>query len=92
MGGWIMRSRITGATLTVAILFLTGACATSEDWKVWREHSTHFASGEHGFFSLRNNRDGSDPRVYRSDIEDARNQNWWGNYVINVSPNQILQN
>jgi len=87
-----MRSRIMGATVTVAVLFLTGACATSEDWKVWREHSTHFASGEHGFFSLRNNKDGSDPKVYRSDIEDARNQNWWGNYVINVSPNQILQN
>ena len=87
-----MRSRITMATLTVAILFLTGACATSEDWKVWREHNTHFASGEHGFFSLRNNKDGSDPRVYRSDIEDARNQNWWGLYAINVSPSQIFQN
>jgi hypothetical protein len=87
-----MRSRVTRAALTVSILFLAGACATSEDWKVWREHSTHFASGEHGFFSLRNNKDGSDPRVYRSDIDDARNQNWWGIYAINVSPSQILQN
>ena len=87
-----MRSRITRATLAVAVLFLTGACATSEDWKVWREHTTHFASGEHGFFSLRNNKDGSNPKVYRSDIEDARNQNWWGIYAITVSPTQIFQN
>ena len=87
-----MRSRMTRAALTVAVLFLTGACATSEDWKVWREHNTHFASGEHGFFSLRNNKDGSDPKVYRSDIEDARAQNWWGLYAINVSPNQVIQN
>ena len=89
-----MRSRLTRATVAtvaVAVLFLTGAC-TSEDLKVWREHSTHFASGEHGFFSLRNNKDGSDPRVYRSDIDDARNQNWWGIYTINVSPSQIIQN
>jgi hypothetical protein len=87
-----MRSRITGATLTVAVLLLTGACATSEDWKVWRDHTTHFASGEHGFFSMRNNKDGSNPKVYRSDIEEARNQNWWGIYAVTVSPNQIFQN
>jgi len=87
-----MRSRITGATLTVAVLLLTGACATSEDWKVWRDHTTHFASGEHGFFSMRNNKDGSNPKVYRSDIEEARNQNWWGIYAVTVSPTQIFQN
>ena len=87
-----MRSRITGATLTVAVLFLTGACATSEDWSMWRSHNTHFASGEHGFFSMRNNKDGSNPKVYRSDIEDARQQNWWGVYAVTVSPTQIFQN
>jgi len=85
-----MRSRVKWAALTGSLLLLT-AC-TAEDGKVWREHSTHFASGEHAFFSMRNNKDGSDPKVYRSDIEDARNQNWWGIYTVNVSPNQILQN
>ena len=86
-----MRSRVKWATLTGSIVLLTAAC-TAEDGKVWRDHSTHFASGEHAFFSLRNNKDGSDPKVYRSDIDDARNQNWWGIYTINVSPSQILQN
>ena len=86
-----MHSRILRATLVVAVLFLAGACATSEDWKVWREHNTHFASGEHGFFSMRNNKDGTNPKVYRSDIDQARSQNWWGLYAITVSPDQIFQ-
>ena len=87
-----MRSRFMRATLVVAVTFLIGACATAEDWKVWLSHSSHFASGDHGLFSVRNNKDGSNPRVTRSDIEDARNQNWWGIYAVNVSPNQIFQN
>ena len=87
-----MRSRMIRATLIAAVLFLTGACATSEDWSMWRSHNTHFASGEHGFFSMRNNKDGSNPKVYRSDIEDARQQKWWGVYAVTVSPTQIFQN
>jgi len=87
-----MRCRVVAATFVFAVMFLTGGCITSEDWDVWRSHNTHFASGEHGLFSLRNNRDGSNPRVYRSDIEDARNQNWWGRYAINVTPEQIYKN
>jgi hypothetical protein len=86
-----MRSRIAGATGAFALLFLTGAC-TSQDGKVWLEHNTHFASGEHGFFSLKNNKDGSNPKVTRLDIEDARNQSWWGIYPITVDQKQILQN
>ena len=87
-----MRSTITRVALIVGVLFLTGACASSEDWTMWRSHNTHFASGEHGFFSVRNNKDGSNPQVYRSDIEDSRQQNWWGLYAITVSPGQIFQN
>jgi len=86
-----MLSRITRASLAVSVVFLVGAC-TAEDMKVWSSHSTHFASGEHGFFSLRNNKDGSNPRVSRLDVENNRLQNWWGIYAINVSPNQIFQN
>ena len=63
-----------------------------DDWAMWRSHSTHFASGEHGFFSMRNNKDGSNPKVYRSDIEASRQENWWGLYAITVSPSQIFQN
>jgi hypothetical protein len=90
IGGRDMRSRIAGATLAVAGLFLTVGC-TAQDGKVWLDHSTHFASGEHAFFSLKNNKDGSNPKVTRLDIEDSRNQKWWGIYAITVEPKQILQ-
>lgn len=83
--------RITRAALIVGITFLTSACASSEDWRVWLGHNTHFASGDHGLFSMRNNKDGSKPRVTRSDIENSRRENWWGIYAVSVSPNQIIQ-
>jgi len=86
-----MFSRIIRAVLVVSAVSMVGAC-TGADGEVWRSHPTHFASGEHGFFSLRNNKDGSNPSVSRLDIEQARTQDWWGIYAINVSPNQIYQN
>lgn len=85
-----MRPRIRSAALTLGVLFLTTACATSEQWAEWRSHTTHFASGQHASFSLSNNMDGSNPRVTRADIEASRTQNWWGK-TITVSPEQIFQ-
>jgi hypothetical protein len=87
-----MRSRVRQAGLILGMLLLTGACASREDWNMWLSHNTHFASGEHGFFSMRNNKDGSNPKVSRADIADARQQTWWGLYAITVSPSQIFQN
>jgi hypothetical protein len=87
-----MRKAIIKATLLTAVLLVLAACATRDDWTMWRAHNTHFASGEHGVFSLRNNKDGSDPKVRRSDIEYSRQENWWGVYAVNVSPAQIFQN
>ncbi len=84
-----MRSRILQAALILGVLFLTGACATSEEWAEWRKHPTHFASGQHATFSMRNT-EGSAPRVSRADIEAARTENWWGK-TITVSPEQIFQ-
>jgi hypothetical protein len=72
-------------------MMFSSACATSEDWKVWLGHNTHFASGDHGLFSMRNNKDGSNPRVTRSDIDNSRRENWWGIYAVSVSPSQIIQ-
>jgi hypothetical protein len=83
---------IANLLLVVGLLFLIGGCASREDWSMWRSHNTHFASGEHGFFSMRNNKDGSNPKVTRSDIDASRQENWWGIYAINVSPSQIFQN
>ncbi|HEV8471531.1 MAG TPA: hypothetical protein VGR82_02035 [Methylomirabilota bacterium] len=74
---------VGGALLTVA------GCATSEEWRTWKEHPTHFASGDHGFFSMRN-REGGAARVTRQDIALARDQGWWGK-PITVSSEQILE-
>ena len=47
-----MRSKIVTAAALIVVAFLAGACANSEQWAEWRGHTTHFASGEHGMFSL----------------------------------------
>jgi hypothetical protein len=86
-----MRAWLSLASVLGGVMLLTGACATSEEWSEWRSHTTHFASGTHGMFSLRNNNDGSNPKVARTDIEAARQENWWGK-AITVSPEQIFQN
>ena len=44
----------------------------------------------HGASRARN-REGSAPRVARSDIDAARSENWWGK-AITVSSDQIFQN
>jgi hypothetical protein len=89
-GGVAMRSRMTTLILFVALIVLSVGCATSEEWQDWRGHTTHFASGQHGTFSLRNNKDGSNPRVGRTDLEAARIERWWRT-VITVSPEQIFE-
>lgn len=71
-----------------ALLTLAG-CATGDEWQTWKEHPTHFASGEHFFFSTRN-REGAAPKVTRQDIAMARDQGWWGK-PITVSQEQILE-
>ncbi len=71
-----------------AVLML-GGCATGEEWQTWKEHPTHYASGDHGFFSLRNG-DGKSAKVTRDDIALARDQGWWGK-PITVSQEQILE-
>jgi len=84
-----MDSRLT-VVLRIGLLVATTGCATSTEWQDWREHTTHFASGDHGVFSLRNNRDGSNPRVSRVDIATAQAESWWGK-AITVSPEQIFE-
>jgi hypothetical protein len=69
---------------------LVSGCATREQWAEWRSHSSHFASGQHMAFSMRNT-EGSAPSVRRADVEASRIENWWGQ-VVTVSPDQIFQN
>jgi hypothetical protein len=78
-------------TFIIAALGLaTAACATSEEWAEWKGHTSHFASGSHGFFSIRN-REGSAARVTRTDVAAARDQGWWGK-PITVQQSAILEN
>jgi hypothetical protein len=84
-----MHARLP-VVLGIGLLVAAAGCATSTEWQEWRDHTTHFASGQHGIFSLRNNRDGSNPRVSRADIGAAQTESWWGK-VITVSPEQIFE-
>ncbi len=84
-----MHSRVT-AVLGVGLWVAAAGCATSTECQEWRGHPTHFASGQHGLFSLRNNRDGSNPRVSRADIAAAQAESWCGK-AITVTPEQIFE-
>jgi hypothetical protein len=75
--------------LLCGVLVVVAGCATNEEWSTWKQHPTHFASGDHGFFSIRN-RDDSAKRVTRQDIALARDQGWWGR-PITVSQEQIQE-
>ena len=86
-----MRTAAGRSLMVLGVALTLGACASSEQWAEWRAHTTHFASGQHATFSLRNNNDGSNPRVTRADVETARTETWWGK-AITVSPDQIFQN
>ena len=75
--------------LVGAALVSVAGCATGEEWKIWRDNKTHFASGEHMGFSVRN-REGTQARVTRQYIALAREQTWFGR-PITVSQEQILE-
>ncbi len=84
-----MRSWIARVLFLSGTMLATSACATSQEWNDWLSHSSHYASFSHIGFSARNT-EGSAPRVTRSDVDEARNQQWWGK-VITVSAEQIIQ-
>lgn len=84
-----MRSTRWQFLLGMAVLLATAGCASTEEWTTWKEHPTHFASGEHMFFSVRNQDDGS-AKVTRQDIALARNEGWWGK-PITVSQEAIQE-
>ncbi len=84
-----MRGNRVRVLLVSSALLAAAGCATGEEWKTWKEHPTHFASGDHLFFSARNG-EGVPPRVKRTDIALARDEGWWGKPIA-VSQEQILE-
>jgi hypothetical protein len=84
-----MVSRLSKTLLVFGVVLLTGGCASSQEWSEWSQHPSHFASGKHAFFSIRN-RAGSDAGVTRADIDGARTEGWWGQPVT-VSAETMIQ-
>ena len=84
----MLRQRRWWLPVAVILIGVSG-CATGEEWSTWKQHPTHFASGDHMFFSVRN-REGGQARVTRTDIGKARDEGWWGK-PITVSQEQILE-
>ena len=84
-----MHSNRWRLPVVCGVLMLVAGCASNEEWATWKQHPTHFASGNHGFFSIRN-RDDQAKRVTRQDIALARDQGWWGR-PITVAQEQIQE-
>lgn len=85
-----MVGRLRVLVVLLAVAGGASACATSQEWAEWRQHSSHFASGDHLLFSLQNQRRDSPPRVRERDLEEAKAQAWWGDPVV-VRPDQVVQ-
>lgn len=84
-----MRRDRWSLLLAGGMLLATAGCATGQEWATWRAHPSHFASGDHFIFSVRNTED-SGPLVTRADIALARAESWWGKPVT-VTQEQILE-
>jgi hypothetical protein len=84
-----MRKGIRALLVLIAAVGLS-ACATGEQWDEWHKHSSHFASGDHLSFSFRNQGAKPTPKVYKSDVEKARTENWWGDLIV-VRPDQLFE-
>jgi len=84
-----MRSAPLQVPVLVLVLVALAGCASSEEWETWKTHPSHFASGTHMGFSVRN-REGTSSRVNREDIASAREEGWWGK-AITVAQEAILE-
>jgi hypothetical protein len=78
------------ATIVTSLIVVLGGCATSEEWRTWKAHPTHFSSGDHLYFSIRNREGSSRTTVTRQDIAAAQAQGWWGR-AVTVSQEQIVE-
>ena len=69
--------------LVVGIAVAIGGCASSQEWEDWKSHSSHFASGEHLSFSVKNRfRSGARGEVTSTDGKEATQDKWWGVHKI----------
>jgi hypothetical protein len=83
-----MRFWISVLIALTGAMLLGSGCANQTQWNRWDAHPTHFASGEHLWFSVLNQGKKDPPRVTRGDLQRARAQSWWGDPVV-VRPRQV---
>lgn len=83
-----MRRHGLRVMVLAVVLWGTAGCATSQEWATWKEHPTHFASGDHLSFSVKNSE--TSPHVTRKDVAMARDEGWWGK-PITVAQERILE-
>jgi hypothetical protein len=86
-----MRNGVRRILTLLTVALAGSACATSEQWAEWRQHSAHFASSEHVGFSMRHRGASPTPRVSQRDVEKAKAESWWGDPIV-VRPEQIFTN
>jgi hypothetical protein len=84
-----MHSGLRRFLILLAVTLAGSACATSDQWAEWRQHRSHFASGEHLAFSMRHRGANPVPRVSQQDVEMAKAESWWGDPIV-VRPEQIF--
>ena len=73
--------------LIAAVMFSMSGCASSQDWASWRQHPTHFASGDHAGFSMRHgNPHRADPEITDADVKIAGDEAWWGQLMPPAPP------
>ena len=69
--------------LSSVVVVIVSGCASQPEWSEWKSHSSHFASGEHMVFSIKN-RFGAGRRaeVSREDMKEAGQDKWFGHHII----------
>ena len=84
-----MAIRLRVLLLLLGAALAGTACASSEQWTEWRAHSSHFASGDHLFFSMKHQGENPTPKVRQKDVDEAKTQSWWGQPIV-VRPDQLF--
>jgi len=80
-----MRHRTFLPLILGAVILSTGCAATHREWEVWRTHPTHYATGNHLSFSMKN-MVGAAPQVTPELMDQAKGEGWWGRNTPLVAP------
>src|SRR5258706_9515180 len=80
-----MRPRPFLTLILGSVILSTGSAAAHREWEVWRAHPTHYATGNHLSFSMKN-MVGAAPQVTPELMDQAKGEGWWGRNTPLVAP------